>query len=146
MIKFKSVYLHDKQNWCKPQFCYDSTLHSSLFSVFGRVAQERLCSLTVKTQHPVTSTKVCCITKTQKEETRKKHLESDYTELTSRATVLRPLKWPVEIQLVAFMRLHFEPLRKSSQRKEFHIKKKKNHIIFCLSVPKYLNICQKNGA
>lgn len=48
------MYLHDKYNQCKPQFCCDSTLHS-LFSVLRRVAQDRLCSLTVKTQHPVTN-------------------------------------------------------------------------------------------
>jgi len=61
---------------------------------------------------------VCCITKTQKEETKKKHLESDYRELTSQRTAP---KWAAEKQSVPFTGMHFEPPRKSSQRKEFHV-------------------------
>lgn len=46
-----------------------------------------------------------------------------------------------EMQLVGATRSHFELLRKSSQRKEFHIKKKIiTQINFCFSVPKYLNV------
>lgn len=107
----KAELLLDKCNCGISWFFYDSILHGLSFYVLRKVALGMSCSLSVRTQHPVTSIFENLLYHGNiKEETRKSRLEPDNVEWTSWGATIRSAKWPTGMQWIAFTRLHFEPV------------------------------------